>query len=569
VLNNITIKSRLVFVIGFLSLLLVAIGVLGLFSLSSTNESLRTVYEDRLVALGYLDTVATKMNQNQIDLNEVVAGQLSAFPPPVETVDKILVDVRKRIEEIETTWKAYRSTYATDEEEKLSAEFDTNRRNYGRLGVIPAIAAISAHDFQQAGEVLQGPLRETFLPAQKTMADLVKLQTEVGKQQYTDSQTRYARVRIIAIVSILIGVGLAAIVGYWLIRAITGPLNEAVRIAEAVAAGDLTQRIEVRSTDETGQLLLALKDMNESLGNIVGQVRTGTETITVASRQIATGNADLSSRTESQASSLEETASSMEELTSTVKQNAENARQANQLVASTAEIAAKGGTVVNEVVETMASIKDSSRKIADIIGVIDGIAFQTNILALNAAVEAARAGEQGRGFAVVASEVRSLAQRSAGAAKEIKTLIEDSVGKVDAGGRLVDEAGHTMDEIVTSVKRVTDIMSEIAAASHEQSAGIEQVNQAVGQMDEMTQQNAALVEEAAAAAESLREQAVKLAEAVSVFRVEGVQRMPAAESLPVVRDVIEAPVRSVPPVARPVQPKKVAAAGGGEEWEEF
>ncbi|WP_296649394.1 methyl-accepting chemotaxis protein, partial [Thiobacillus sp. 63-78] len=308
-LNNITIKSRLVFVIGFLSLLLVAIGVLGLFSLSSTNESLRTVYEDRLVALGYLDTVATKMNQNQIDLNEVVAGQLSAFPPPVETVDKILVDVRKRIEEIETTWKAYRSTYATDEEEKLSAEFDTNRRNYGRLGVIPAIAAISAHDFQQAGEVLQGPLRETFLPAQKTMADLVKLQTEVGKQQYTDSQTRYARVRIIAIVSILIGVGLAAIVGYWLIRAITGPLNEAVRIAEAVAAGDLTQRIEVRSTDETGQLLLALKDMNESLGNIVGQVRTGTETITVASRQIATGNADLSSRTESQASSLEETAS--------------------------------------------------------------------------------------------------------------------------------------------------------------------------------------------------------------------------------------------------------------------
>jgi len=569
VLNNITIKSRLVFVIGFLSLLLVAIGVLGLFSLSSTNESLRTVYEDRLVALGYLDTVATKMNQNQIDLNEVVAGQLSAFPPPVETVDKILVDVRKRIEEIETTWKAYRSTYATDEEEKLSAEFDTNRRNYGRLGVIPAIAAISAHDFQQAGEVLQGPLRETFLPAQKTMADLVKLQTEVGKQQYTDSQTRYARVRIIAIVSILIGVGLAAIVGYWLIRAITGPLNEAVRIAEAVAAGDLTQRIEVRSTDETGQLLLALKDMNESLGNIVGQVRTGTETITVASRQIATGNADLSSRTESQASSLEETASSMEELTSTVKQNAENARQANQLVASTAEIAAKGGTVVNEVVETMASIKDSSRKIADIIGVIDGIAFQTNILALNAAVEAARAGEQGRGFAVVASEVRSLAQRSAGAAKEIKTLIEDSVGKVDAGGRLVDEAGHTMDEIVTSVKRVTDIMSEIAAASHEQSAGIEQVNQAVGQMDEMTQQNAALVEEAAAAAESPREQAVKLAEAVSVFRVEGVQRMPAAESLPVVRDVIEAPVRSVPPVARPVQPKKVAAAGGGEEWEEF
>ncbi|MHB1086082.1 MAG: methyl-accepting chemotaxis protein, partial [Thiobacillus sp.] len=253
---------------------------------------------------------------------------------------------------------------------------------------------------------------------------------------------------------------------------------------------------------------------------IISQVRTGTETIAVASREIASGNADLSNRTESQASSLEETASSMEQLTSTVRQNAENARQANQLVGSTADVAVKGGRVVGQVVDTMASIKDSSRKIADIIGVIDGIAFQTNILALNAAVEAARAGEQGRGFAVVAAEVRNLAQRSAGAAKEIKALIEDSVGKVDAGGKLVDEAGKTMDEIVNSVKRVTDIMSEIAAASQEQSAGIEQVNQAVGQMDEMTQQNAALVEQAAAAAESLQDQAGQLAQAVSAFKLD-------------------------------------------------
>jgi methyl-accepting chemotaxis protein len=265
----------------------------------------------------------------------------------------------------------------------------------------------------------------------------------------------------------------------------------------------------------------------------------------------------------------------MEELTSTVKQNAENARQASQLVSSAAEIATKGGHVVNEVVETMASIKDSSRKIADIIGVIDGIAFQTNILALNAAVEAARAGEQGRGFAVVASEVRSLAQRSAGAAKEIKALIEDSVGKVDEGGRLVDEAGHTMDEIVTSVKRVTDIMSEIAAASHEQSAGIEQVNQAVGQMDEMTQQNAALVEEAAAAAESLREQAASLAEAVSVFRVGDrcAGKRQTGESF---KRTANPPARLAarpaarPPVPRESNPRKLAAAGGAaEEWEEF
>ena len=262
----------------------------------------------------------------------------------------------------------------------------------------------------------------------------------------------------------------------------------------------------------------------------------------------------------------------MEELTSTVKQNAENARQANQLVVSTADVAVKGGQVVGQVVDTMASIKESSRKIADIIGVIDGIAFQTNILALNAAVEAARAGEQGRGFAVVASEVRNLAQRRAGAAKEIKALIEDSVGKVDAGGKLVDEAGKTMDEIVTSVKRVTDIMSEIAAASQEQSSGIEQVNQAVTQMDDVTQQNAALVEEAAAAAESLQDQAAKLAEAVSVFRLDGVAGAPRQE-LPVVRDVVKAMPRPKPRAvtAPPARTKKLAVAGGGgnDEWEEF
>jgi methyl-accepting chemotaxis protein len=276
--------------------------------------------------------------------------------------------------------------------------------------------------------------------------------------------------------------------------------------------------------------------------------------------QIAAGNLDLSSRTEEQASSLEETASSMEELTSTVKQNAENARQANQLVVSTSEIAVKGGEVVGQVVDTMASIKDSSRKISDIIGVIDGIAFQTNILALNAAVEAARAGEQGRGFAVVASEVRNLAQRSASAAKEIKSLIEDSVGKVDAGGKLVDDAGKTMGEIVSSVKRVTDIMSEIAAASQEQSSGIEQVNQAIAQMDEVTQQNAALVEEAAAAAESLQDQAAKLTETVSVFRLEGASHGVQPVS----------PARQGTPARAMASPMKLAAAGGGgEEWEEF
>jgi len=307
----------------------------------------------------------------------------------------------------------------------------------------------------------------------------------------------------------------------WLVaRKIKEALDKAISVSEQIAAGDLTVKIEIDSQDETGQLLGSLKEMNEGLARIVGEVRTGADSIATATEQISAGNADLSQRTEEQASALEETASSMEELTSTVKQNADNAQQANQLAISASGVAVKGGDVINKVVRTMESITDSSRKISDIIGVIDGIAFQTNILALNAAVEAARAGEQGRGFAVVAAEVRSLAQRSAAAAKEIKTLIEDSVGKVQDGSRLVEEAGHTTQEIVTSIKRVTDIMAEISAASLEQSSGIEQVNTAITQMDDVTQQNAALVEQAAAAAESLEEQALQLVQVVTRFKLD-------------------------------------------------
>jgi len=574
-LANLSIKSRLVFVIGFLSVLLVGIGILGLTSLNSTNGALKSVYEDRTVALGQLARISMLVNQNQITLSGVTAGQLSAFPDDVSVVDKKVEEVGTTIKEIETLWKAYLGTYLTPAEKKLADEFDANRRTYGRTGMIPAIAALHAHDFQQASELLQGPLTQAYPPVQKSMEALNQLQLDVAKREFEASQARYALVRNVSIAAIVFGVLLAGLIGYWLIRMISRSLNEALRLAESVAAGDLTQTIDVRSNDEIGRLLQALKNMNASLVTIVGQVRHGTETIAVASREIASANADLSSRTESQASSLEETASSMEELTSTVKQNAENARQANQLVVSTADVAAKGGAVVGQVVDTMASIKDSSRKISDIIGVIDGIAFQTNILALNAAVEAARAGEQGRGFAVVASEVRNLAQRSAGAAKEIKSLIEDSVGKVDAGGKLVDEAGKTMDEIVTSVKRVTDIMSEIAAASQEQSAGIEQVNQAVTQMDDATQQNAALVEEAAAAAESLQDQAGKLAEAVSVFKLESGAYSVRSE-LPVLKDVVAAKPaarKGGKPVAVPAavaRPKKLAVAGGSnDEWEEF
>jgi len=315
----------------------------------------------------------------------------------------------------------------------------------------------------------------------------------------------------------------------WLINFAIRPLQQALMLADAVARGDLTQHFEVKASDEMGQLLHALQDMNESLVGIVTEVRNSSDSISIAAKQIAAGNSDLSQRTEEQASSLEETASSMEELTSTVKQNAENAKQANQLAANASDIAVKGGLAVNEVMHTMTSISASSKKIVDIISVIEGIAFQTNILALNAAVEAARAGEQGRGFAVVASEVRNLAQRSAAAAKEITALIADSVDKVDIGSKQVNQAGATMNEIVSAVKRVTDIMAEIAAASSEQSAGIEQVNQAIIQMDEVTQQNAALVEEAAAAAESMQEQANGLYVAVGVFKL-GKARGSARES---------------------------------------
>ncbi|WP_343583568.1 methyl-accepting chemotaxis protein [Herbaspirillum sp.] len=316
---------------------------------------------------------------------------------------------------------------------------------------------------------------------------------------------------------------LAIVLAVLATRSITRPMRDAVEIAKTVAAGDLSSRIDVTRKDETGELLQALKDMNESLRTVVGSVRSGSDTIVAASTQIAGGNLDLSARTEEQASSLEQTAAAMEEITSTVRRNTDHARQANSLAASASAAATKGGAVVSDVVTTMGEISESAKEIVDIISVIDGIAFQTNILALNAAVEAARAGEQGRGFAVVASEVRSLAQRSATAAKEINLLISNSVEKVEAGSKLVREAGATMDELVASVKNVTDIMGEISAASSEQEAGIEQVNQAIAEMDTVTQQNAALVEEAAAATESLKTQARNLSAAVSVFKLERIQ----------------------------------------------
>ncbi len=341
--------------------------------------------------------------------------------------------------------------------------------------------------------------------------------TAAASQAQASSQRHEAVMTSITLM--IAGLAAGIVAGLLLSRAIVRPIAEAVTITERVAEGDLTGRINTAGRDEIGKLMRALQHMTNSLSGIVSTVRRGTGTIADASSEIATGNMDLSSRTEQQASSLEETASSMEELTSTVRLNADNARQANELAASASDVARRGGAAVAQVVGTMAAIDVSSKKIVDIIGVIDGIAFQTNILALNAAVEAARAGEQGRGFAVVATEVRSLAQRSAAAAREIKILIDDSVATVEAGGRLAGEAGTTMEEVVGSVQRVSEIIREISLASQEQSAGIEQVNMAITQMDQVTQQNAALVEEAAAAAASMQEQAASLVKSVGVFRI--------------------------------------------------
>jgi methyl-accepting chemotaxis protein len=425
---------------------------------------------------------------------------------------------------------------------------------------------------EEAVALLFGNLSTTQTAYLNSVAVLISAESDQMEEGRLLAEDTYRDARNLMLMLGMLALASGAFIAWWVARSITRPMHEAVKVAETVAAGDLTSRIEVTAKDETGQLLQALKNMNGSLQNIVGQVRMGTDTIATASSQIAVGNLDLSSRTEQQASSLEETASSMEELTSTVKQNAENARQANQLAASASEVAVKGGQVVSQVVDTMHSINESSRKINDIIGVIDGIAFQTNILALNAAVEAARAGEQGRGFAVVATEVRNLAQRSASAAKEIKSLIGDSVEKVEAGGKLVTEAGATMDEIVASVKRVTDIMGEITSASREQEAGIEQINRAITEMDTVTQQNAALVEEATAAAGSLQEQTVNLTQVVSVFRIDAAHVVKASPRLAVPVPKREKFTPYQIPNAKPAHADSKALsvkAVSQEEWEEF
>ncbi|MGO4378407.1 methyl-accepting chemotaxis protein [Pseudoduganella sp. RAF19] len=558
-LNNLTIKFRLVAVLSIISAIMCLIGIAGIFSLSQFNLTLKNVYEQRVVSLGQLDGVIRVVIRNQLLLSKALSDDPSKLPAAI-------AESEQNTERANKLWADYADTFITQEEKTMAEKFAQARSAFVNEGLKPALAAGRTGDIETMKKIVYGRMDETFRPVREILDELVELQLREAKKDYDRSQASYSNFRLATIGLLAGGLVLALGIGWWLVRSITIPLNRAVIIAESVASGDLTQHIEVNSHDETGKLLAALRDMNNSLSGIVSNVRVATDSIATASAEIATGNMDLSSRTEQQASSLEETASSMEELTSTVRQNADNARQANQLAGSASEVAQRGGTVVAQVVDKMGAINESAYKIVEIIGVIDGIAFQTNILALNAAVEAARAGEQGRGFAVVASEVRNLAQRSASAAKEIKHLIDNSVSQVEEGSRLVDQAGSTMTEVVSSVQRVSDIINEISAASGEQSAGIEQINEAVVQMDTVTQQNAALVEEAAAAAGALQDQAESLKQAVSVFRLNN-QGGAAPHSASVTR----LQPRSQPRIAaaKPSPVRTGARAANGGDWEEF
>ena len=559
-IRNLHIGTRLGFGFGLVLFLLVVLALASLSRMANIHSSLDKVINGNNVVTKELNdmrqsvmlvavavrNMSVMTNEDEVNAEAKIIGTANAeYSESVATLSKMIKD---------DAGKAMLG--------KIAA---------GQSATAPGIERASMLAKKQ-GDVIP-VLLSSVVPHQRTwleaIDEMIRHQDKLSAATSAEANDAYDNALLLTLVLAAAALAVGAFIAWYVTRSITGPLRGAVNVARRVADGDLTTKVRVESEDETGQLFAALRDMNESLMRIVGEVRNGTDTITTASSEIAHGNMDLSSRTESQASSLQMTASSMEELTSTVKHNADNANQANKLAATASEVALKGGDVVSQVVNTMGSINESSKKIVDIIGVIDGIAFQTNILALNAAVEAARAGEQGRGFAVVASEVRNLAQRSAAAAKEIKALISDSVEKVGVGAKLVDQAGSTMDEVVSSVRHVTDIISEIAAASHEQTAGIEQINQAIIQMDNVTQQNAALVEQAAAAATSLQEQASNLSMVVSVFKL---QDGDSAMSKQIAAPARTAPKASIPAVAKrnkALQPSPAKVGADNADWEEF
>jgi len=511
--GNLKIGARLAWGFGLVLVLLGVIAGLAVQRIHALDLAIDSVVNDRYAKVTLVQDVQEQLNAQAAMLRDAVLGAKDA-----ELLKTTLAQIQKATDSNTASMDKLKTLITNAEAETLFKSVGDTRARYGqaRAEVLKLVADGKA---DEAGAFLLKSVRGPQVEYSAAIGKLADFQSQLmdADSKQADAAGRAAIVLTLALagVALVLGAGIAFVTA----RSITRPLQQAVQITQQVADGDLSVRFDINSRDETGQLLQALHQMVDSLAGIVGQVRQSSESIATGAAQIATGNADLSQRTEEQASNLQQTAASMEQLTGTVRNNADTARQANQMADSAALAATQGGSVVNQVVTTMQDIATSSKKISDIIGVIDGIAFQTNILALNAAVEAARAGEQGRGFAVVASEVRSLAQRSATAAKEIKTLINESVEKVDAGAHSAAEAGKSMDEIVTRVKRVNDLIAEISHATGEQSTGIGQVGEAVQQLDQVTQQNAALVEESAAAADSLRQQAARMVEVVGVFKI--------------------------------------------------
>ncbi|GGY03989.1 methyl-accepting chemotaxis protein [Massilia dura] len=502
------------------AVVLLLTAIVGLFSinqLAKVNATASNLSSRWMPAMRVIQDIKSQIARVRTrELQYIISEDVADLDKYDKVIANDLVDLKKMQDE-------YVALIKTPEEQALYSEFLTLWDRYMAEDA-KLRAAVRAGDMPLAKKLIRGESNKLIVALRGQVDKLVKYYGEGGSEaaSFGDQVYNASRAWIagLLLMSVVLGALAALLITRWLVKTLGGEPQYAVALANQIAAGELNVEVRTRAGDDTS-LLFAMKSMRDSLANIVGQVRHATDTIASAAQQVVAGNMDLSGRTEAQASSLEETAASMEELTSTVRHNSDNARQANELAVNASAIAEQGGQVVSQVVERMGSINESAKKISDITGVIDGIAFQTNILALNAAVEAARAGEQGRGFAVVASEVRNLAQRSAAAAREIKELISDSVGQVEAGTRLVNQAGSTMEEVVVSVRRVTDIMGEITVAGQEQSAGIVQVNEAIAQMDAVTQQNAALVEEATAASHSMQDQASSLAQLVSIFTLDG------------------------------------------------
>ncbi|MES2150549.1 MAG: methyl-accepting chemotaxis protein [Pseudomonadota bacterium] len=574
--SNLRIKTLVIGVVAFLIALMTMIGVIGIFSASNSVDLVKTVSlnDQKNTTLKTAIRLEMELNRSQIlqalQHNPTLSwSQLHDHPLTVHFDQVSAISAHAS-----TGWSAYLAAIKDPAEKKLAEEWFAKSEGLGLESIKAAAAAIKGGQWDEAETILIKRINPSYRVGDAALKALTEATEKSSKSDEAMVGAALSRNAYLMVGVLLVGVVLGVAVGWALVRAISQPLEEAMEIATRVADGDLTGQIGSHSANEFGALLAALGKMKSKLAGIVGEVRASTDTISSASSEIAAGNMDLSGRTAEQAGSLEQTAASMEQLTSTVKQNADNARQANQLALSASEVATKGGVVVAQVVDTMGSINESSKKIVDIIGVIDGIAFQTNILALNAAVEAARAGEQGRGFAVVASEVRNLAQRSAGAAKEIKQLIGDSVDKVDSGAKLVDQAGMTMQEIVTSIQKVTDIMAEITTASQEQTSGLDQINQAISQMDSITQQNVTLVEEAAGTASALQDQAGVLSKVVSVFKLDAapVVRQPVPIRKPALKTVPSGRAMTTTSAAKakPAVPRRAAASSASNsDWEEF